>query len=218
METPEFRLPDGETADRLLRQTARGIAGAELFTLLSVRRAHLPEGRLFAAERGDGRLSVLYRAPDYTLRLEDGVFPYEGLRLLKLTRDRLPRPEGVAEMALPDLLEAAALLAGGKLTAADEDRYVFKAKCLLDGFYCGFCVREEGELVSMAAIVARNEDSALLGDVFTRPDRRGRGLAARCVAAAARCAARQNKTLWALCEEQNVPFYEKLGFEEVNDL
>ena len=218
METPEYRLPAGETADRLLRETARGIAGAELFTLLSVRRGHLPEGRLFAAETRDGRLSVLYRAPDYTLRLADGVFPYAGLRLLKLTGDRLPRPDGVTPMKLQDLLEAAALLAGGKMTAADEDRYVYKAKCLLDGFYAGFCVREEDGIVGMAAIAAQNEDTALLGDVFTRPDRRGRGLAARCIAAVARCAAQKHKDLWALCEEKNVPFYEKLGFEEGNDL
>jgi GNAT superfamily N-acetyltransferase len=211
-----FFTPKGEEIERLLRFCARGIAGAELYTLLQMDGDGFPEGRVFCAEENGETVAAVYRGPDYTVTKAPGVYPVEELRLLRFKSARPCRPVFLMKTGLRELRAFTSLLADGKPGYEDGARYVYKARLLRDGFYRGYCVYENGALVSAAATVAENEDSALLGDVFTRPDYRGKGYASACVTFACADALSRGKTPWALCENETVPFYKKLGFEETD--
>lgn len=77
---------------------------------------------------------------------------------------------------------------------------------------------ESGELVATAGthVWSQTERVAAIGNVFTRPDRRGRGHATRCTAAvAAQALAAGIDTIVLNVREDNAPairVYEKLGF------
>ncbi len=211
-----FFTPKGEEIERLLRFCARGIAGAELYTLLQMDGDGFPEGRVFCAEENGETVAAVYRGPDYTVTKAPGVYPVEELRLLRFKSARPCRPVFLMKTGLRELRAFTSLLADGKPGYEDGARYVYKARLLRDGFYRGYCVYENGALVSAAATVAENEDSALLGDVFTRPDYRGKGYASACVASVCATALTRRKTAWALCENETVPFYKKPGFGETD--
>ena len=103
-------------------------------------------------------------------------------------------------------------MCGGAFTPDHEARYVYRARAMRAGLAEGFAVFEGETPVSCAFITAQNLDSCLLGDVFTAPERRGRGYASAAVCAAARAALGKGKTPYILCEERMKGFYERLGF------
>jgi predicted GNAT family acetyltransferase len=87
---------------------------------------------------------------------------------------------------------------------------------LQDGVFFG--TREAGELVAAAGthLVACSEGVAAVGNVYTRRDRRGRGLAARTTSAVVGELLRMNVATIALNVSRNndvaIRVYERLGF------
>ena len=158
--------------------------------------------------------SVVYNNGDRTIETTAGVNPYPGLRLMRFAGPP-PLPDArICTLTLADTLAAYRILSGGKRSPDDEIRYVYRARAMREGLAEGFGIKENGTLVSFAFIVAQNEDSALLGDVYTRPEYRGKGYASAAVLA---CAAAARTDAYVLCAEENGGFYEGLGCVEESE-
>ncbi len=215
METATFKTPAGEQIKKALAFCEKGIAGAEMYTFLRLNESNLPEGRFFCAENGAGEIvSAVFMNGDITVTNQAGLPPYPGLRLLRYAGG-LPQKYEAFSMDLRDALALYKTLGEGALSPDNEARYVYRARAMRDGFAAGFCIRADNDPAAFACITAQNGDTALIGDVFTRPAYRGRGCARRCVSACVRLALEQTKTPYVLCADQMTAFYESMGF--VND-
>ena len=205
-----YKTPAGEEIDAALAFLAHGIGGAEAYTFLRLNREHIPAGCFWCAAQNGGVKSVVFNNGDRTIETAEGIDPYPGLRLLRFAGPPPQTDERVLPLSSADALEVYKILGGTqKLSPDDEARYVYRARAMREGLAKGYGVKENGKLISFAFIVAQNENSALIGDVFTRPEKRSRGLAAACVQA---CAAAAKKEAFVVCEEALVGFYEKHGF------
>ena len=212
MQTPPiFKTPAGDDIDRMLAFCARGIAGAEAYTFLTLERKDVPPGRLFFAAENGRIFSVVFNNGDRNVTTQAGVFPYPGLCLLRYAGGNAPALP-VLPAGLPETAAFYRQMGGGRLTPDNETRYVYRARALRDGLAKGFCVKTDGAPVSFAYIVAGNMDSCLLGDVFTVPEMRGRGYGTAAVLAAANAALQNGQTPYALCEPGTAGFYGRMGF------
>ncbi|MBQ7637301.1 MAG: GNAT family N-acetyltransferase [Clostridia bacterium] len=216
MPTDVFIRPEGGTLERALGFSSYGIGGAEIFTFLSVNKRRVPEGVLWCGEKNGRTQCVIYNNGDLTVTLREGADPYPGLVLMRFV-GKIPECRADA-LCTRDALEAYRLLGGGVLSPANEERYVYRARTMRDGFSFGFGVKEENSLVSFAFITAKNLDSCLIGDVFTVQEFRNIGFASRCVLSAAGKSLEMNCEPFVLCEEKNKSFYKKLGFEETDHI
>lgn len=212
MLTERYRIPAGDEIDAALHFLSRGIAGAEAYTFLRLNRNHIPEGCFWCAFEEGQVKSVVYNNGDRTIETAAGADPYPGLRLMRFAGPPPQTDARVCALTLPDALNVYRILGGGETLSPDnEARYVFRARAMREGLSQGFGVKENEVLFSFAFLAAQNETSALLGDVFTRPAYRGKGYASAAVLA---CVAAAGKDVYALCEDINVSFYERLGFSD----
>jgi ribosomal protein S18 acetylase RimI-like enzyme len=101
----------------------------------------------------------------------------------RMVRMALPSPPGPAAPSDARLLSLPDLPALASLLARREGFAPFTAEMLRHGVYAG--VRAGGELVAVAGthVVAAERGVAALGNVFTAPEARGRGLARAATAA-----------------------------------
>lgn len=114
------------------------------------------------------------------------------------------------------IMQSFLLMTGGKMTAGDEMRYVFRVRASRHGRSTVFGIFDTaGALMSTASVVAENEKYALIGDVFTRPDARRRGLAAEVCLECCRAALEKGKTPWLMCSAAMLPYYTRLGFRKI---
>jgi RimJ/RimL family protein N-acetyltransferase len=129
--------------------------------------------------------------------------------LLETTRFRPVQSDAVRRIS-PSGLEAV------KALFANEPPPFFLPSMLEDGIYYGIC--EEERLVALAGthVLARDVSVAALGNIYTRPDRRGRGLATAVTSAVARDLLQMGVATVVLnVREDNHPaihLYEQLGF------
>jgi ribosomal protein S18 acetylase RimI-like enzyme len=138
--------------------------------------------------------------------------------MLRMVLDPLgyrPAPtEGAARLAAADLGELERLFADGNATGEAPD--FFLPSMLRDGVFFG--IREAGELVAAAGthLAVPAEGVGVVGNVYTRRDRRGQGLAARTTSAVVGELLRINLRTIALNVSQNnevaIRVYERLGF------
>ena len=116
-----------------------------------------------------------------------------------------------------EIIGAYELITGGKMTEGDSVRYVFRVRASNRGAARVFgAFNDKGILTATASVVAENEKYALIGDVFTAPDCRGKGLARALCAECCRFSLSRGKTPWLLCEEKMLPFYENMGFKRIS--
>lgn len=122
--------------------------------------------------------------------------------------------EGAVRLGPEDLNELVRLYADGNETGEAPD--FFSPSMLRDGVFFG--IREAGELVAAAGthLVASSEGVAAVGNVYTRRDCRGRGLAARTTSAVVGELLRMNLATIALNVSRKndtaIRVYERLGF------
>jgi ribosomal protein S18 acetylase RimI-like enzyme len=126
---------------------------------------------------------------------------------------------GAARLGPGDLEALSYLYADGESTGESPD--FFSPAMLAEGVYFG--VREGSALVAAAGthLVAEEEAVAAIGNVYTRRDRRGRGLATRLVGAvAAELLCKGLRTVALNVGQNNQPairVYERLGFAHYCD-
>lgn len=190
---------------------ARPAAVRALEELLGALRPFLP--RRFTAGLPDGAERAL--APDYTAERRTPL-----LRMILPDPNRLPtepadpaQPAHRAEpLGLSDLDDLRALLAAG------YPESWFDQRLLAGGGYVG--VRERGRLLAAAGVHVHSPAHrvAVLGNVVTHPDARGRGLARACVTALSRRLAPTTDHLGLNVRTDNAPaihLYRQLGFTTV---
>ena len=160
---------------------------------LQIRPEILP---LLAARYRISRLKEMWR-----MRLEPAAF--------------LPAPVGdEVRLGPPDAAAVERLYADG--SEFEESPDFFSASMIADGVFYG--VRDGDELAAVAGthLVAPGESVAAIGNVYTRRDRRGRGLAARLTSAVTRELLRLDISTIALNVHQPnaaaIRVYRRLGF------
>jgi ribosomal protein S18 acetylase RimI-like enzyme len=99
---------------------------------------------------------------------------------------------------------------------AEEPPAFFLPSMLGEGIY--YCVREEGEIVALAGthVLASSVSVAALGNVYTRPDRRGRGLGTKVTSAVTRHLIEMGMSTIVLNVRDGNParrIYERLGYK-----
>ena len=136
--------------------------------------------------------------------------------LLDRERFEVADDRAVDVLSGDDLEEIAGLYQDGQ--ARDESPDFFFAGMLDQGTFRG--IREEGRLLAVAGthLMAPSLGVCAIGNVYTRQDSRGRGLAARVTAAVAGHALRQGVTTVVLNVRQSNEgarrVYERIGFRE----
>lgn len=106
--------------------------------------------------------------------------------------------------------------------AAAYPKNWFDARMLETGYYVGIRDQSTGLLASVAGVhvCSRAQRIAALGNIATRPDTRGRGLAASTIAALCRTLAKDHDTIALNVHSENsaaIRLYERLGFARVAD-
>ena len=126
-----------------------------------------------------------------------------------------PASTGLAiRLGLSDLADVERLYADGK--PAGEMPHFFFPEMLQEGVFFG--IREGGQLIAAAGthLVAAAESVAAIGNIYTRRDRRGRGLAAQVTrAVTGELLCREIRTIALNVHEHNhaaIRVYERLGF------
>lgn len=126
-----------------------------------------------------------------------------------------PAPaQGVARLGSADLPALRRLYADGETTGEAPD--FFSAEMVRQGTFFG--VYEEAELIAAAGthVIAPGEGVGAVGNVYTRRDRRGRGLAARVTSAVtAELLQMRLRTVVLNVNQHNEPavqVYERLGY------
>jgi ribosomal protein S18 acetylase RimI-like enzyme len=122
-----------------------------------------------------------------------------------------PRSGRVETLALADCGDIEHLYA-----CSDGGGTAFASFQLNTGFFRG--IRRDGELVAVAGVhvSSRNERVAAIGNVFTRPDCRGQGLAETVTSAVVKSLREAGiQTIGLNVEKSNIPAvhaYERIGF------
>jgi ribosomal protein S18 acetylase RimI-like enzyme len=136
-------------------------------------------------------------------------------RMLLNTDHFRPAPTGRAiRLGLSDLADVERLYADGK--PAGETPHFFFPEMLQQGVFFG--IREGGQLIAAAGthLVAAEESVTAIGNIYTRRDRRGRGLASQLTSAVTgELLRREIRTIALNVHEHNhaaIRVYERLGF------
>ena len=132
-----------------------------------------------------------------------------------LEKPVLVDPVGVERLGVNDLNDLVELYSCR--SASEKDGTFFLPAQVAEGIYFG--IREPDRLVAVAGthLVNRAESAAAIGNVFCRPERRGRGLGARVTSAVVDALVREGIQTIALNVGPDNPagnLYRRLGFRE----
>ena len=149
----------------------------------------------------------------HQLQAADGIYRYRELhQMQRMFLENLhPSREAAEPLTANDREQVERLYAAG-----DGGGIAFAPFQLDTGFFRG--VRRNGELVSVAGVhvVSRNESVAGVGNIFTRPDCRGQGLAQIVTSAVARALSDAGiRTIGLNVEHANttaIRVYKRVGF------
>jgi len=174
---------------------------------------------LFATGEAAPLLAGCLREPEYYFSLRPETLPAlraAGYRtsgeiaVVRMLLARFVEPDCAGAVRLgPDDLEDLQ-----RLYTGDDAPPFFAPSMLSHGVFCG--IREGGELVAAAGtqVLARELGVAAVGNVFTRPDRRGRGYGLRTSAAVLRELLPLPTIVLNVYERNTgaIRIYERLGF------
>ncbi len=149
----------------------------------------------------------------HQLEASSGIYKYrQRHEMQRMLLGNIQPREGTAEvLTVDDLSEIERLYASGTGSGI-----AFAPFQIATGFFRG--IRRNGELVSVAGVhgVSRNESVAGVGNIFTRADCRGQGLAQIAVSAVAGALRKAGiQTIGLNVEHTNLPAiraYERVGF------
>jgi ribosomal protein S18 acetylase RimI-like enzyme len=178
---------------------------------------------LFAMDAASLPEAMAHTTWPFHVQVQDDVF-VEVSRLAHIEHDRrmwrmrrathvLPADDRrVVSLGPADVPALQVLYADGQATGEAPD--FFMPSTVADGAYFG--IYEDGQLVSAAGthVLARQEGAAAIGNVYTRRDRRGRGLARAVTAAVARALADVDTVVLNVRDDNTAALrlYDTLGF------
>ncbi len=212
----KFRKAAKEDKDKissLISDTARG---AVAFFVLHTSSDDISDFFFIGEDENADIKSIVFDTGDEYFLIYGEEFPELFTRCEKtvMIYNKNTAEEESAEMLQGrEITELYRLLSGkNTLSFDDERRYVLRLRAVNSGFAAVFGIREEGRLVASACIVSENDRYAVIGDVFTAPDYRSRGLARRCLMSCVDFALKKGRIPMLLCDDKMCPYYEKAGF------
>ena len=117
-----------------------------------------------------------------------------------------------------DLAKVLAFLRNRPLTPQDEAALVFRIRAVNAGLSDVFTLSDDaGRLCACAHIMAKNRRYALIGNVYTAPDCRGRGMAGTLLAACEARAAEEGLLPVLYCRKEMAPFYKARGYRRIRN-
>lgn len=211
-----FTRPENEEKELILSICKENIRGCEAYSTLCLDDG-IPDGTFWCGrdEKGD-IISLVFNNGDADIRITGEDFPElfsfaDGCIMIYAADFS---DEGYARSVTgKELLDFYRLISGlEELSFDDEKRYVNRLRAVNRGFARVFGIYENESLVSSAAVTAMNEKYALIGDVFTKKESRGRGLASCCIKSAVSFILSKKRIPVLYCSEELCGFYEKAGF------
>lgn len=228
-----YTRPEAADVPRLLAACGSHPLGTEICTALRTDGAESDRLWVGRDEAGTPRC-VVYDGPAYKLTLSErtaavgrhdpgaaGIFspPRRGARFYVLQKkDAAAAPETAEAERLTgsEIRALYLLLASGQAMPAPLERsYVYAVRCANRGLSEVYAIREGGKPVSGAEIMAKNDVYALIGNLFTDPAHRGRGLAAAVLTACETAAAKEGRIPVLYCERAMLPYYRARGYERI---
>ncbi|MBR3766795.1 MAG: GNAT family N-acetyltransferase [Clostridia bacterium] len=212
----KFSPPDNNVKELLLPLCRDTISGTEAYTFLKLYE-NIPEGSFWCGKNENGEIeSLIFNNGDEDIKVFGSefseLFLFSEKCLMIYENKTLPQSEAV-EIEGNKLLDFYKLISeSDKLSFDNERRYVLRLRSVNKGLSKIFAVFLGEKLVSCAAISAVNEKYALIADVFTHPEYRKKGYAAKCVKTCVNYALSQGKIPYLRCEEKMCDYYKKLGF------
>ncbi len=227
-----FRQTEPGDKNILLSLSRESIGMTDIFTYVTLHPELEQTSRLWLGENG-GFVCVCYDDGSYitqndlttgqfiAARSVKGVSVFDTpkkkhrLEVMEYHRENIPPSENTVPLTGKDIISALRLMSGEeKLPDYLEKRYVD----IVRGINTGLCdyigIYENGGLVSCGGIVASNAKYALIGNIFTKKESRGKGLASDIVKTLVGNATERNLIPILYCEKNMSGFYHSIGFEE----
>lgn len=223
-----FTMETAPYAAELLAMSGNRLLGAEIYTYLRL----APDNayrQLWAGLDDENRVAAALLDTGETRTLltpDDGVTGAAPKRdaetcsplslaepFLVMTKDAPFESGASAPAPLADVLELVHKNAG---TDEKELMFVYFSRAMNAGLSAAFGEYDEGSLCAAAQILAKNRRCALIGNLFTRPDRRGRGSASRLLAACETEAAKEGLRPVLYCLPAMERFYAARGYRTVD--
>lgn len=141
------------------------------------------------------------------------ALPFRQIDKKYLLRKKIENPKGEKGISYKDFAKIKTL--DGSEFSKNTDFVALKMFFNLKGICEGCLISESGENISGGFITFSN-DFAVITDVFTKEEYRGKGYGKRLVEKLLNCSTKEN--VYLTSKEHNVKFYEKLGFEVVKEI
>ena len=130
-----------------------------------------------------------------------------------LLRKKIENPKGEKGIDYKDFAKIKAL--DGSEFGENADLVALKMFFNLKGICEGALVTENGENIS-GGFITFSDNFAVITDVFTREEYRGKGYGKTLVENLLNCSTKEN--IYLTSKEYNLPFYKKLGFNVVKEI
>ncbi len=139
--------------------------------------------------------------------------PFEQIDKKYLLCKNIENPKGEKGISYKDFAKIKAL--DGSEFAKNTDLVALKMFFNLRGVCEGVLIDENGEDIS-GGFITFSDNFAVITDVFTKEEHRGKGYGKRLVEKLLNCSTKEN--VYLTSKEHNVKFYEKLGFKVVKEI
>lgn len=145
--------------------------------------------------------------------MSSDTLPFNQIDKKYLMHKRVENPKGEKGIDYKDFLKIKAL--NSSEFHKNQDLIALKMFFNLKGICEGILINENGEDIS-GGFITFSENFAVITDVFTKEEYRGKGYGKRLVENLLNCSTKEN--VYLTSKEHNVKFYEKLGFEVVKEI
>lgn len=211
-----FQRAKNEDMKKLLSLCKDTIYGTEAYTFLLSSGESTQDCFWCGKDGNDDIKSLVFDTGDRYIKVYGSefaaIFTFPDDRIMIYEKSTLPQ-NGVQVLEGKEIQELYKLLsARDSLSFDDERRYVLRLRAVNKGLARVFCLKKNGKLVSSASVSSMNEKYALISDVFTKAEERGKGLAHISLMSAVNFALEQGKTPYLRCEERMCAYYERAGF------
>ncbi len=211
-----FRKAHAQDKELIKALTGSTPEGAVCFAFLMSAGENFCESFLLGEENGEIKSIIFDTGDEYFLVFGD-EFPE---LLTRCEKTVMIYEKKEAPWCLAEIIEGRGIQEIYKLMSDrsslsfdDERRYVLRLRAVNAGLSAVFGIKNDGLLVSCAAVVSLNGRFGVIGDVYTKNAERGRGYALDCLMRAADFILSRGTVPMLLCDEKMCPYYEKAGFK-----
>ncbi len=145
--------------------------------------------------------------------MSSDIIPFNQIDKKYLLRKKIENPKGEKGISYKDFAKIKTL--DGSEFSKNTDLVALKMFFNLKGICEGCLINENGVDIS-GGFITFSDSFAVITDVFTKEEYRGKGYGKRLVEKLLNCSTKEN--VYLTSKEHNVKFYEKLGFQVVKEI